>query len=87
MKLLAKTAEERYQSALGRRADSNTAHASGQIEGKSPDFRWASRICLIASSSHSIFGREQQLDALLGAFEQPCQGRSASCYAGLARRR
>ena len=65
---------------------SNTAHASGQIEGKSPDFRWASRICLIASSSHSIsHGREQQLDALLGAFEQPCQGRSASCYAGIGK--
>ena len=36
-----------------------------------------------------LYGREQQLDALLGAFEQTCQGRSACVlvagYAGIGK--
>jgi hypothetical protein len=78
MKLLAKTAEERYQSALGLRAD--LEHCARQ---------WARHGAIAAFPlgqqdrsdrfvvPQRLYGREQQLGALLHAFEQTCQGRSA----------
>jgi hypothetical protein len=90
MKLLAKTAEERYQSALGLRAD--LEHCARQ---------WARHGAIAAFPlgqqdrsdrfvvPQRLYGREQQLGALLHAFEQTCQGRSACMlvagYAGIGK--
>jgi predicted ATPase len=86
MKLLAKTAEERYQSALGRRADFEHCARQWTDRGEITPFPLGQQDM---SDSFVVpqylYGREQQLDALLGAFEQPCQGRSASCYAGIGK--
>src|ERR1043166_1855629 len=88
MKLLAKTAEERYRSALGLRAD--LEHCARQ---------WA-RAGAIATfplgqqdrSDRFIvpqrrYGGDPQLGELLHAFEQTCQGHSACIlvagYAGI----
>ena len=90
MQLLAKTAEERYQSALGLRAD--LAYCAQQ---------WARHRAIAAFPlgqqdrsdrfvvPQRLYGREPQLDALLHAFEQICQGRSACMlvagYAGIGK--
>ena len=45
MKLLAKTAEERYQTAAGLEADLRRALAEWESRGASTRFRWATAIC------------------------------------------
>jgi predicted ATPase len=90
MRLLAKTAEERYQSARGLQADlERCAH------------QWARHRTIAAFPlgqqdrsdrfvvPQRLYGREPQLDVLLRAFEQTCQGRSAGMlvagYAGMGK--
>src|SRR5439155_14605266 len=90
LKLLAKTAEERYQSALGLRAD--LEHCAQQ---------WARQGAIAAFPlgqqdrserfvvPQRLYGREPQLGALLHAFEQTCEGHSACMlvagYAGIGK--
>jgi hypothetical protein len=81
MKLLAKTGEERYRSALGLRAD--LEHCARQ---------WAAQRAIAPFALgqqdmsdrfvvlQHLYGREQQLDELLRAFEQTIQGRSPACW-------
>jgi predicted ATPase/transcriptional regulator with GAF, ATPase, and Fis domain len=78
MKLLAKTAEERYQSALGIRQDLEycerelAAHAS--VTPFSLGQRDVSDRFVIPQK---LYGREPEVDALLRAFDHTCQGPSA----------
>ncbi len=77
MKLLAKTAEERYQSALGLKED--LAHCARE---------WAARRAVEPFAlgerdvpdrfliSQKLYGREREVAELLGAFDRVCQGRS-----------
>jgi hypothetical protein len=90
MKLLAKTAEERYQSAIGLRADLEHCARQWADRGEITPFPlgqqdMSDRFVV----PQYLYGREQQLDALLGAFEQTCQGRSACMlvagYAGIGK--
>jgi AAA ATPase domain/Protein kinase domain len=90
MKLLAKTAEERYQSAIGLRADFEHCARQWTDRGEITPFPlgqqdMSDRFVV----PQYLYGREQQLDALLGVFEQTCQGRSACVlvagYAGIGK--
>ncbi len=92
MKLLAKTAEERYQSALGLKDD--LARCARE---------WAARgqIALFALGERDLpdrfmipqrlYGREREVAELLGAFERVCAGRGAGSlllvagYAGIGK--
>jgi serine/threonine protein kinase len=71
MKLLAKQAEERYQSAGGLQFDLERCREQwellGQIEPFPPGERDASDLFLIPQK---LYGREEQIAALLGAFER-----------------
>jgi predicted ATPase len=78
MKLLAKTAEARYQSALGLKEDlAHCAHewaARGQIAPFALAQRDVPDRFLI---SQKLYGRELEVSALLGAFDRVCQAGSA----------
>ncbi len=77
MKLLAKTAEDRYQSAAGLKADLERC-ASAWAESRSvPTFLLGERDFperfLI---SQRLYGREPEVERLLRAFEDACEGRA-----------
>ncbi|BAZ14352.1 ATP-binding region ATPase domain protein [Calothrix sp. NIES-4071] len=89
IKLMAKTAEERYQSAYGIKADLETCldqYRGGKIEifpiGKK-DFSVQFKI------SQNIYGREQQIEKLLTACERVRQGKTelmlVSGYSGIGK--
>jgi hypothetical protein len=71
MKLLAKNAEERYQTASGLEADLRRCLAEWQSHGASIRSRWArttaSDRLLIPEK---LYGREREIDALLAAFDR-----------------
>ncbi|HMF59563.1 MAG TPA: AAA family ATPase, partial [Vicinamibacterales bacterium] len=71
MKLLAKTAEERYQTAAGLAADLRRCliewESTGRIDPFSPGAHDASDRLLIPET---LYGRKRQIDGLLAAFEQ-----------------
>jgi predicted ATPase len=90
MKLLAKTAEERYQSALGLRADLEHCAQQWQSLGKIAPFPLGQQdVSDRFVMPQRLYGREQQLAELLRAFEQTCQGQSAfmlvAGYAGIGK--
>ncbi len=78
MKLLAKTAEQRYQSALGLKAD---------LEICSLEWTKDSRISLFPLGQHDVsdrfnipqalYGREQEVEQLRAAFDRVCDGTPA----------
>jgi len=77
MKLLSKTAEERYQSARGLRADLERCRASLKEHGSILPFPLAAddasgRLQIV----QKLFGRERQVEALLEAFDRTCDGRA-----------
>ena len=78
MKLLAKTAEERYQSALGLKEDLAHCAREWAARGQIAPFMLAQRDVpdrfLI---SQKLYGREREVTALLGAFDRVCQGHTA----------
>lgn len=78
MKLLAKTAEDRYQSAVGLRADLEICarqwNESGQVAPFQLGNRDVSNRFLIPQK---LYGREQEVEKLLEAFEQSCEGQAA----------
>ena len=74
MKLLAKNAEERYQTAAGAEADLRHCLAEWEAQGRVDPFplaaQDASRQLLIPER---LYGRESEIQLLLGAFEQVVQ--------------
>jgi serine/threonine protein kinase len=90
MKLLAKTAEERYQSARGRRADLEHCARQWADRREITPFPLGQRdVSDRFVVPQHLHGREQQLTDLLSAFERTCQGRSACMlvagYAGVGK--
>jgi tRNA A-37 threonylcarbamoyl transferase component Bud32 len=90
MKLLAKTAEQRYQSALGLRTDLEHCAQRGTDLGTIAPFPLGQQdVSDRFVVPQHLYGREQQLAELLRAFEQTCQGRSACMlvagYAGIGK--
>ncbi|MEG4088347.1 AAA family ATPase [Microcoleus sp. Pol12B4] len=90
MKLLAKTAEDRYQSALGLKADLETCRHQLQTHGKIGNFSIGKRDkfgqFLIPQK---LYGREQEVATLMEAFERVSGGNSemmlVSGYSGIGK--
>jgi predicted ATPase/signal transduction histidine kinase/CheY-like chemotaxis protein/HPt (histidine-containing phosphotransfer) domain-containing protein len=90
MKLLAKAAEDRYQSAYGVLRDLGTCEAIGRDELENTSF-------VAGQRDHSdrfqlpqlLYGRQAQIDVLLGAFEAVSQGSTrmmlVSGYSGIGK--
>ncbi|OCQ94176.1 hypothetical protein BCD64_05250 [Nostoc sp. MBR 210] len=76
-KLMAKNAEDRYQSALGLRFDlENCLHQLKEI-GEIQNFKIASRdVCDRFILPDKLYGREAQVETLMQAFERVSQGAS-----------
>lgn len=75
MKLLAKNAEERYQSAYGLAADLENCWRQLQINGNITAFPLAQQdITQRLQLSQKIYGREAEIQELLAAFERTSQG-------------
>lgn len=71
MKLMAKTAEDRYQSARGLKADLETCLAQLESKGKIENFVLAKRD--IAQQFHipeKLYGREKEIETLMAAFNR-----------------
>ncbi|WP_375341254.1 AAA family ATPase [Plectonema radiosum] len=76
-KLMAKNAEDRYQSALGLKHDLENCLKQLQETGKIEDFQIGKRdICDRFIIPEKLYGREQEVEALLAAFERVSQGNS-----------
>jgi predicted ATPase/GAF domain-containing protein len=71
MKLLAKTAEERYQSAWGLKVDLAACQRQLQLTGQIADFTLAQRdISGNFQIPQKLYGRQQELETLLAAFDR-----------------
>ncbi|MCC3420399.1 MAG: PAS domain S-box protein [Microcoleus sp. PH2017_07_MST_O_A] len=71
MKLMAKNAEERYQSALGLKHDLETCFAQLQATGKIEHFELGQRdICDRFLIPEKLYGREIEVQKLLAAFDR-----------------
>ncbi len=78
MKLLAKTAEGRYQSAWGLRADLESCARAWATGGKVKHFPLGERdISDEFTIPQHLYGREKEIRILLEAFERACGGRAA----------
>lgn len=65
MKLMAKTAEERYQSALGIKADLETCLTQSKNQETQTFILGSQDICHYLQISQKLYGREQQIQTLL----------------------
>jgi PAS domain S-box-containing protein len=75
MKLLAKTAEERYQSAWGLKADLEECLRQVQITGEISDFPLAGQdISGKFQIPQKLYGRKREIETLLTAFERVAGG-------------
>ena len=75
MKLLAKTAEERYQSAWGLKADLEACLHQLQASGRICDFSLATHdISDKFQISQKLYGREKEVACLLASFKRVSQG-------------
>ncbi|MDJ0744035.1 MAG: AAA family ATPase [Xenococcaceae cyanobacterium MO_167.B27] len=90
IKLLAKTPEERYQSAWGIKADLEICLNQLKSQGQISLFPLGSQD--ITEKFHipqKLYGREQEITQLLTAFEQACQGKTGmiliSGYSGIGK--
>ena len=76
-KLLAKNAEDRYQTAYGLKADLTECLEQYQIRGTIEDFQIGRQdISDRFQISQKLYGREPEMEALLAAFERVSQGKS-----------
>ncbi|MEH2072480.1 MAG: AAA family ATPase [Nostoc sp.] len=90
MKLLAKTPEERYQSAWGIKADLETCRDRLQSLGKIDEFCLGTQdICDRFVIPEKLYGREEEITQLLTTFERVSQGSSemmlVSGYSGIGK--
>ena len=77
MKLLAKTAEERYQSAGGIKADLELCLTQLQTQGNISEFALGSQdISEKFQIPQKLYGREQEVETLLKAFDRISQGKT-----------
>jgi predicted ATPase/signal transduction histidine kinase len=77
MKLMAKNAEDRYQSALGLKYDLEKCLTQLQQTGSLENFEIAQRdICDRFIIPEKLYGRETEVQTLLDAFERVAQGHS-----------
>ncbi|QIR37757.1 AAA family ATPase [Tolypothrix sp. PCC 7910] len=75
MKLMAKNAEERYQSALGLKYDLEKCLEQLKITGKIDSFPIAQRdVCDRFIIPDKLYGRQTEVEALLNAFERVSKG-------------
>src|SRR5215813_14581277 len=78
MKLLAKTAEQRYQSALGLKADLESCAREWATERRIAPFPLGRRdISDRFSIPQTLYGREREVGRLLAAFDRVCEGTPA----------
>ncbi|NEQ36806.1 MAG: AAA family ATPase [Okeania sp. SIO3I5] len=89
-KLLAKTPEERYQSAWGIKADLETCLEQFNTIGEISDFPIATQdICDKFQIPQKLYGRQQEVNQLLTAFEKVSQGTTEliliSGYSGIGK--
>ncbi|PIG92975.1 hybrid sensor histidine kinase/response regulator [Gloeocapsopsis sp. IPPAS B-1203] len=90
MKLLAKTAEERYQSALGLKADLENCQRMLQTHKEISDFA-AGKLDSYSQFliPQKLYGREQEVDLLINAFKRVSQGATeimlVSGYSGIGK--
>jgi predicted ATPase/signal transduction histidine kinase len=76
LKLMAKTAEERYASAYGLRHDLRTCLDALQAQGSVPPFELARRdVSDRFLLPEKLYGRREEVRTLLQAFDRVCQGR------------
>jgi len=90
MKLLAKTAEKRYQSAYGLKADLEECLAQLQRNSNITDFKIGIKdISEKFQIPQKIYGREEEIDGLIETFERVIQGSSemmlVSGYSGIGK--
>ncbi|MEH2364899.1 AAA family ATPase [Nostoc sp.] len=90
MKLLAKTPEERYQSAWGIKADLETCRDRLQSLGQIDEFCLATQdICDRFVIPEKLYGREKEVTQILTTFERVSQGSSeiilVSGYSGIGK--
>ncbi|MEG4029818.1 MULTISPECIES: AAA family ATPase [unclassified Microcoleus] len=77
MKLMAKNAEKRYQSALGLKHDLERCLQQCQETGKIETFELGTRdVCDRFLIPEKLYGREREIQQLLAAFERVSQGNS-----------
>ncbi|MEG4963437.1 MULTISPECIES: AAA family ATPase [unclassified Microcoleus] len=77
MKLMAKNAEKRYQSALGLKHDLERCLQQWQETGKIETFELGTRdVCDRFLIPEKLYGREGEIQQLLAAFERVAQGNS-----------
>ncbi|MGK7926811.1 MAG: AAA family ATPase [Spirulina sp.] len=75
MKLMAKTAEERYQSAWGLKADLETCQQELQTCGEISEFALGNRdISDRFQISQKLYGRQEEVEQLLAGFERVSRG-------------
>ncbi len=76
-KLMAKNAEERYQSALGLKYDLELCQQSWNARGNIPSFELGQRdLCSRFIIPEKLYGRETEINQLLSAFERISNGSS-----------
>ncbi len=74
-RLMAKTAEERYQSAFGLRADLQQCLEQWERHGEMGTFALGQSDQLSSFQlPHKLYGREAEIDKLLRLFDQVCEG-------------
>jgi len=77
MKLMAKTAEERYQSAWGLKADLEECLKQLRTSGQISDFPLGTQeVCDRFQVSQKLYGREREVETLMQAFERVTTGQS-----------
>ncbi len=83
MKLMAKNAEQRYQSALGLKFDLEQALKQWQETGKIEAFELGSRdISGRFLIPEKLYGRQAEVETLLGAFERVAQSSTTAKFPG-----
>jgi len=90
MKLMAKTPELRYQSAIGLRYDLETCWQEWQENGKISEFALGNRdICDRFVIPEKLYGRETEVKALLDAFDRisegPCEIMLVAGFSGIGK--
>ncbi|MBU3913950.1 serine/threonine-protein kinase PknK, partial [bacterium] len=90
LKLLAKTAEDRYQSVFGLKEDLETCRNRFLLDGSVPDFQIGVKdVSDIFRISQKLYGREKEINTLLELFERNNCGRvemvMVSGYSGIGK--